>query len=107
MNSPFLTGVLSAATWCGAAGAEPANIPGIGLGQRDRLITAFEQLPMARLEGVFMACDQASSARLMAMDEGALCAMAWDALLRRRFEGDVEALLAWWRAERSRRRTTD
>jgi hypothetical protein len=107
MNSPVLAGVVCTATWCGAALAEPANMSGIGLGQRDRMLMAFEQLPMSRLEGVFMACDQASSARMMGMDEGAQCAMAWDAMLRRRFQGDVEALLAWWRAERGRRRTAD
>jgi hypothetical protein len=55
----------------------------------------------------FLACDRASSDRLMAMDEGARCAMAWDTLLRRRFDGNVTALLAWWRAERERRRPTD
>jgi hypothetical protein len=35
----------------------------------------------------------------MGFDEGALCAMTWDALLRRRFGGDITALLDWWRAE--------
>jgi hypothetical protein len=34
------------------------------------------------------------------MVEAVPCAMAWDALLKRQFGGNVEAFLAWWRAHR-------
>jgi hypothetical protein len=111
MDSRFfaaaLAAALSAAVSFGAAAAERDDVATGGLGQRDVLIAAFDRLPLSRLEAYFMACDRAASDRLMAMDEGARCAMAWDTLLRRRFDGNVTALLAWWRAEKGRRVATD
>jgi hypothetical protein len=70
------------------------------LGARDQLIAQFQKLPRPQLEAVFMRCSHESSRRLLDMNEGVMCAMAWDALLQRGFGGDVNALLAWWRARR-------
>ncbi len=102
MNRILHTALLAAAALCSVAAAGPADVEIGALGQRERLLTQFEQLPMPRLEAVFIACDRASSKRMMGADEGAMCAMAWDALLERGYSGDVRALLAWWRNERAR-----
>lgn len=53
-----------------------------------------------KLEQLFMRCDAESSRSLLDFSEGVLCAMAWDALLKNSYGGDVQALLAWWRAQR-------
>lgn len=60
----------------------------------------FDHLPRAALESAFLRCDREARVRVLSLDEGAHCAMAWDALLRRVFAGDVDALIIWWRANR-------
>ena len=107
MDSRLFAVALATAISLGAAAAERDITARAGLGQREMLVAAFDQWPLPRLEAYFMACDQASSERMMAMDEGARCAMAWDTLLRRRFGGNVAAMLAWWRSERARSLATD
>jgi hypothetical protein len=97
-----MRGIRYAALTAAAVGHASLSAPVVagGLGDRERMLAAFDQLSMPRLEVVFMECDRISSKRLMGLDEGAYCAVAWDALLRRRFGGDVAALLGWWRTER-------
>jgi hypothetical protein len=98
-----MTRIRYVALTAAAVGHASLIVPALagGLADRERMLAAFDQLPVPRLEVVFMECDRASSHRLMALDEGAYCAMAWDALLRRKFGGDVAALLTWWRAKRA------
>ena len=55
----------------------------------------------ARLEDLFWTCDARSTQEWLPVDEGALCAMAHDEFKRRRFDGDLDALLAWWRAHKA------
>lgn len=92
--------VLAAAGPFGIATAQDAT-PSLGLlGARERLPTVFDAMSEARLKAKFLRCDHDSSKRLLDLDEAVPCAMAWDALLKRQFGGDVAALLAWWRAHR-------
>lgn len=70
------------------------------LTSRDQLLAAFDHMPRPQLEQLFMRCDAESSRSVLGFGEGVLCAMAWDALLKSGFSGDVQALLAWWRAQR-------
>lgn len=67
---------------------------------REQWIAAFEQLPEARLRAFFLHCDRESREHLVQFDDAVRCAMAWDALLKRGFANDVNALLAWWREQR-------
>ncbi len=69
-------------------------------GARVALLAHFERLPETHLKAVFLHCAHESSRRMFDLDEAVPCAMAWDALLKRGFAGNVEALLAWWRAQR-------
>jgi hypothetical protein len=70
------------------------------LSSRDQWIATFEQLPEAKLRTIFLRCDRESREHLLQFDEAVMCAMAWDALLKRGFTHDVEAMLAWWRENR-------
>jgi hypothetical protein len=70
------------------------------LGERDQFLQVFDRMPRRDLEAVFLRCSRESSLRYMGFDQAVPCAMAWDALLRRGFDGHVDALLAWWRVHR-------
>ncbi len=76
-------------------------LPAIALlGAREQMLTALEAMPQTRLKAAFLSCDQASTQRVLDLGEAMPCAMAWDALLKREFGGNLDAMLAWWRARR-------
>jgi hypothetical protein len=56
----------------------------------------------AALENAFWACDVAATRDALPLSAGAQCAIVSDALKERRFEGDFERLLAWWRDNKAR-----
>ena len=68
--------------------------------ERVQWIAAFERMPRASRQAFFLRCDAASREHLLALDDAVRCAMAWDALLKQDFNGDVNGLLAWWREHR-------
>lgn len=68
--------------------------------ERVQSIAAFERMPRPSLQAFFLRCDAESRESLLALDDAVRCAMAWDALLKRDFKGDVHSLLAWWREHR-------
>ncbi len=92
--------MLAAAGPFGIATAQEAPRPVALLGAREPLLAVFDAMPEARLKATFLRCDQESSQRVLDLGEAVPCAMAWDTLLKREFGGDVDALLAWWRAHR-------
>jgi hypothetical protein len=53
------------------------------------------------LEARFWACDVASTHTVLSLSEGAQCVRWQDELKQRRFGGDFERLLAWWRAHKA------
>jgi hypothetical protein len=55
----------------------------------------------AALEARFWACDVASTHTALSAAEGAQCVRWQDELKQRRFGGDFERLLAWWRANKA------
>lgn len=89
--------VLACPTVSLAQAAEPA----LGVfNHREQRVAVFEQLPETRLRAFFLRCDRDSREHLLPLDDAVQCAMAWDALLKRGFANDVNALLAWWREQR-------
>ena len=72
------------------------------LDQHDRAVTHFVSQPLEQLELVYLRCSREAELRLLGMDEAAMCSIASEALLKRRFDGDFEAMLAWWRTNRHR-----
>jgi hypothetical protein len=53
------------------------------------------------LEARFWACDVASTHMVLSAAEGAQCVRWQDELKQRRFGGDFERLLAWWRTHKA------
>ena len=57
-------------------------------------------LPVRELQRLFLACDRQASPMLMSAADAAACSHAYEALLKRGFDGDFKRLLAWWQGER-------
>jgi hypothetical protein len=70
------------------------------LSAREQRLASLGRMPEAQLKAMFVRRDRESRHRMLDVDEGVQCAMAWDALFRRGFAGKVDALLAWWRISR-------
>ena len=66
----------------------------------DRVRAHLERVPEQELERLFLRCSRESSERLMGLDEAALCSIGFEALKKRKFGGDFNAMLAWWRLHR-------
>lgn len=64
------------------------------------VVSQIAQLPLAQLEAGYLQCDRVSSSRVLDLYEATVCSATGEALLKRRFNGDFGALLAWWRAQR-------
>jgi hypothetical protein len=58
------------------------------------------RLTDAQLEDRFWSCDVASMTRMRSAHEGAQCVQWSDELKQRRFGGDFDQLLAWWRTHK-------
>lgn len=87
---------------CPAVSLAQAAEPPLGVfSHREQWSAAFEQLPEVRLRAFFLRCDRESREHLLHLDDAVQCAMAWDALLKRGFANDVNALLAWWREHKN------
>ena len=71
------------------------------LGERDRHFVAFERQPLADVERLYLQCARESEQRLLGPGEAAVCSIAGEVLLKRRFGGDFNALLAWWKVHRT------
>ena len=56
---------------------------------------------VAALKSEYLQCEQVSSQRRLSMHGAAYCSSVGEQLLRRGFDGDLNRLLAWWRAERA------
>lgn len=88
------------ATLLGPAHAPAQDVAETAVTPREQMLASFDRLPEPALATAFLQCDRDARTRLLGMDEGVRCAMAWDALLRRVFANDVDALIAWWKVHR-------
>lgn len=69
---------------------QPANSP--------RSFAAVDaHLPLADLEQAYWECDYAATTWGVSLGEGALCGVIYEELKRRKFAGDFQAVLEWWR----------
>lgn len=80
---------------CTAEAAEMAE-----LGDRSGSIRAMERLPEACLKRLVLECHRAAGERMLDLGSAAMCSMGYEALLRKGFGGDFQALMAWWRGDR-------
>ena len=96
-----LIGGMSSMAWCQTEGPE-CRVEGAPLDMlRDRaaIISRYEQLPELCLKDMFLACSEAAGETLLDGGSAAACSLNYEALLRRSFGGDFNALMVWWRAE--------
>ena len=84
---------------CATALAQTADDVRV-LSPQQPFLAPFERLSDAQLKEYFLRCSRDATERLLALDEGALCSAAQDALKDRSFAGDFSALLTWWRVHR-------
>jgi hypothetical protein len=55
------------------------------------------ELPMAELEKGFWICDHVATTRSLDGGAAMTCSQLTEALKQRKFDGDFNAMLAWWR----------
>lgn len=85
---------------CGSLGSQDAALLAAPWANREASLQAHGRLPPACLQALVRQCLQASEARFLDGGSAALCSVRYEALLRHGFEGDFEALMAWWRRQR-------
>jgi len=69
--------------------------------QEPRIPVHLERLSHDQLKAVYLGCSSAALKRSLAQGHVAYCSMVYEALKRRVFGGDFEALIAWSNANRS------
>ena len=67
----------------------------------ERIFAAFERLPIRNLESAYLHCARESEQRMLSVDEAAFCSIGSEVLKKRRFGGDFDAMLAWWKVHRN------
>lgn len=81
-------------------GAHELTFPQTVVFPREQWLASFDRMPEPALATAFLRCDREARVRMLSFEDGVRCAMACDALLRRVFAGDVDALIAWWLVHR-------
>ena len=69
------------------------------LGDRRAMLSRYEQLPRHCLESMFMRCSAEANEQVLDFGRAAICSFGYEALLKRAFKGDFQALVAWWRTQ--------
>lgn len=67
---------------------------------REAALSRYEQLPQYCLKALFMQCAAQANRQVLDFDNAATCSIGYEALLKRGFSGDFQALMAWWRTQR-------
>ncbi|WP_332815039.1 hypothetical protein [Ramlibacter sp.] len=67
--------------------------------RRQERMAQFEALGEHCLKRLALACDAAASRGLLDPGSAISCSIGYEALLRRGFGGDFQAMLAWWRTQ--------
>jgi len=105
----WLLAVLQPAAWSSGprygadtAGCQlPAANDAHPLADREAWLSRYEALPPHCLKTLFMVCSEAAKVQLLDLGAAATCSIGYEALLRRGFAGDFQALMAWWRTQRA------
>lgn len=71
------------------------------LAGRAESLSRYEAMPPQCLKAMFMMCTEAARTQLLDLGSAAACSIGYEALLRSGFGGNFQALMAWWRTERS------
>lgn len=68
---------------------------------RAATLSRYEQLPQYCLKAMFMQCAAQANEQVLDFGSAAACSIGYEALLKRGFSGDFQALMAWWRTQRA------
>jgi hypothetical protein len=68
---------------------------------REATLSRYEQLPQYCLKAMFMQCAAQANRQVLDFDSAATCSIGYEALLKRGFSGDFQALMVWWRTQRA------
>lgn len=110
MANDYLAGARACAlavVWATAQAQPPSPSPqrceapahqGHPMQDRERRIAQYEALGRPCLEALTIACSSAADRALLDTQAAFECSIGYEALLRRGFDGDFQALLAWWRS---------
>lgn len=71
-------------------------------GPREQALAVVAGMTTKRLQDVYLRCADQSTERVLDVGEAVACGMVADTLMRRQFDGDLDAMLAWWRTHRDR-----
>jgi hypothetical protein len=83
-----------------SAECEIPPVPTHPLMDRDEGLSQYIQMPEHCLKTMYMYCSAASEKAVLGRGPMIACSLGHEALLRRVFGGDFNALLAWWRSQR-------
>jgi hypothetical protein len=91
-------GLMRAAVAVEAAEACPEQQAGLRpFFERDASVRYYQELPVHCLRAVFISCSAQAGEGLLDLGSAVACSDGYEALLKREFNGDFQALLAWWR----------
>lgn len=100
----FFVAVAVALTGCAASPGVSSCLATVSdtqvIGDRTRTPARFEQLPEGCLKALVLRCSHDAGQRFLGHDDAAMCSIGYEALLRREFGGNFDALLTWWQAHR-------
>lgn len=77
-------------------GSDPQSIP---LTDRAAAIAQFERMPQSCLRAIVRQCTAAAGEAMLDAATANACSFGYEALLKKGFGGDFQAMLAWWRGE--------
>ncbi|MEJ7931922.1 hypothetical protein WG922_18265 [Ramlibacter sp. AN1015] len=69
--------------------------------QRAAVIAHYASQPDACRKALFRECAAAARQDLLDVGSAVICSMRYEGLLRGSFRGDFDALMQWWRAQRT------
>ena len=98
-----LSAVTLALMLASPAGANTTDEPSTPLrimGERERIMAHMERLPEHKLKRAYLLCAHMSGQRILDPQEAAICSMTGEVLKKQSFNGDFNALLAWWHENR-------
>lgn len=82
---------------CAVPSAAAASDP---LADRAEVLAQYEALPQPCLRAIVVVCNRAAEGGLLDVGQAAACSIGHEALLKRGFAGDFQALMGWWQRQR-------
>ncbi len=95
-----------AALMCGAAVAasQPVQpkvaLPTAGDSVAERFLPEVKAMGMPELEKTYWMCEGETKTGMLDLGDGASCSIVYEELKLRKFKGDFNAFMTWWKVEK-------